>query len=100
MHAEDIQGSIAYAKALAKSGLLSSEEAETMVEGLKKVGEEWKAGQVSGNRALLSQSWLNDTSLPVPSPAGRRRHPHRERTTVERTYRQAWWKATHRSFSK
>ncbi|KAG8906278.1 argininosuccinate lyase [Tulasnella sp. 403] len=41
----DVQGSIAYAKALQKSGLLSSLEADKITEGLTQVGEEWKAGR-------------------------------------------------------
>ncbi|KAL4446257.1 hypothetical protein ABPG77_003064 [Micractinium sp. CCAP 211/92] len=44
MWAEDIRGSQAYAKALAKAGVLTDDEAKTIVEGLSKVGEEWAAG--------------------------------------------------------
>eukprot|EP00195_Chlamydomonas_chlamydogama_P005529 CAMPEP_0202894386 /NCGR_PEP_ID=MMETSP1392-20130828/3805_1 /ASSEMBLY_ACC=CAM_ASM_000868 /TAXON_ID=225041 /ORGANISM="Chlamydomonas chlamydogama, Strain SAG 11-48b" /LENGTH=478 /DNA_ID=CAMNT_0049579073 /DNA_START=213 /DNA_END=1649 /DNA_ORIENTATION=- len=44
MWAEDIRGSQAYAKALAKAGILTNDEAATIVEGLSKVAEEWKAG--------------------------------------------------------
>lgn len=46
MHAADIEGSVAYAKALQKSGLLSAEESSTMVDGLKRVGKEWQDGTV------------------------------------------------------
>lgn len=46
MHEADIQGSIAYAKALQKAGLLTQEEATKIVEGLTQVGEEWKNGSV------------------------------------------------------
>lgn len=42
--AEDIRGSQAYAKALAKSGILTHDEAGKIVEGLSKVYEEWQAG--------------------------------------------------------
>ncbi|MEW5314524.1 MAG: hypothetical protein WDW38_006016 [Sanguina aurantia] len=44
MWAEDIQGSQAYAKALAKCGILTAEESATIVEGLSKVHSEWAAG--------------------------------------------------------
>lgn len=44
MWAEDIRGSQAYAKALAKAGVLTQEEATTIVDGLAKVAEEWAAG--------------------------------------------------------
>ncbi len=39
-----LQGSQAYAKALSKAGILTQEEADTIVAGLSKVADEWKAG--------------------------------------------------------
>ena len=39
----DIQGSQAYAKALSRGGLLSTAEADQLVNGLEKVGQEWIA---------------------------------------------------------
>lgn len=45
MWAQDIRGSQAYARALIKCGILTSEECQTIVAGLEKVGEEWKNGQ-------------------------------------------------------
>lgn len=42
--AEDLQGSKAYAKALAKVGILTDDEAATIIDGLGKVGEEWAEG--------------------------------------------------------
>ncbi|KAF6254982.1 argininosuccinate lyase [Scenedesmus sp. NREL 46B-D3] len=47
MWAEDIRGSQAYAKALAKAGILTQEESETIVGGLDKVASEWAAGTFS-----------------------------------------------------
>ena len=46
MHSADIRGSIAYAKSLALVGLLTEEEKNKIVEGLTRVGEEWKNGTV------------------------------------------------------
>lgn len=46
MHAADIRGSIAYAKALARVGILTDEEERKMIEGLQAVGKEWESGQV------------------------------------------------------
>lgn len=46
MHAEDIQGSIAYAKALKLAGVLTNDEMLEIVNGLKQVGEEWNNQQV------------------------------------------------------
>lgn len=40
----DIQGSQAYARALAKAGLLTDAEAATLVDGLDQVAAEWTAG--------------------------------------------------------
>ncbi|XP_076224997.1 argininosuccinate lyase isoform X3 [Nomia melanderi] len=45
LYAEDIQGSIAYAKAIHKANLLSQEELRTIIEGLEKVKTEWEKGQ-------------------------------------------------------
>ena len=47
MHAQDIRGSIAYAKSLALSGIITKEEETRIVEGLQEVGKEWAAGTVS-----------------------------------------------------
>ncbi|KDQ18096.1 hypothetical protein BOTBODRAFT_29416 [Botryobasidium botryosum FD-172 SS1] len=45
MHAADVRGSIAYAKALRKAGILTGEEEKQITEGLEKVGREWASGQ-------------------------------------------------------
>jgi hypothetical protein len=46
MYSADIRGSIAYAKSLALVGLLTEEEKDKIVDGLMRVGEEWKNGTV------------------------------------------------------
>ena len=46
MYAQDIEGSIAYAKALSLSGLLTKEEELKMLDGLRQVCDEWKNGKV------------------------------------------------------
>jgi len=46
MHSADIRGSIAYAKALTRVGILTKDEESKMIEGLKAVEKEWKTGQV------------------------------------------------------
>jgi hypothetical protein len=53
MHAADIRGSIAYAKALARVGILTRDEEAKMIEGLQAVGREWDNGQVSDCVGLL-----------------------------------------------
>jgi len=45
MWKEDIEGSQAYAKALAKAGILTQEESATIVKGLGQVADEWAAGK-------------------------------------------------------
>ena len=47
MHSADIRGSIAYAKALTRVGILTKAEESKMIEGLKAVGREWETGEVS-----------------------------------------------------
>ncbi|EIN07474.1 argininosuccinate lyase [Punctularia strigosozonata HHB-11173 SS5] len=44
MYAADINGSIAYAKALAKVGILTEDENEKIADGLRAVGKEWENG--------------------------------------------------------
>ena len=46
MHAADITGSIAYAKALQKVGILTPDEEQKIVQGLQTVGKEWTDGVV------------------------------------------------------
>jgi argininosuccinate lyase len=38
------QGSQAYAKALAKAGVLDDKEAQSIADGLSKVADEWRSG--------------------------------------------------------
>jgi argininosuccinate lyase len=47
MYKVDIQGSVAYAKGLARAGILNDHEESEMVRGLKLVEEEWDQGVVS-----------------------------------------------------
>ena len=44
-YAQDIKGSIAYARANIKTGILTQEEFEKLEEGLKKVLKEWDEGK-------------------------------------------------------
>lgn len=82
MHAADIRGSIAYAKALTRVGILTAEEEAKLVEGLQAVEREWENGQVrySGfSFALpLSESGISNSSrlALVCTCTRRRRHPH------------------------
>ena len=53
MHAADIRGSIAYAKALTLVGILTKEEETKITQGLTAVDKEWESGQVN----FISFSW-------------------------------------------
>lgn len=46
MYAEDIRGSIAYAKALEKREIFTPDECTAVVNGLEAVGKEWADGTV------------------------------------------------------
>ena len=46
MYKVDIQGSVAYAKGLARAGILNKHEEQEMIRGLKLVEEEWDQGIV------------------------------------------------------
>jgi argininosuccinate lyase len=45
-YAQDIRGSIAYARANVKTGILTQEEFEKIEEGLKAVQKEWEEGKL------------------------------------------------------
>lgn len=51
MHAADIRGSIAYAKALSKVNILTADELQKIVTGLQTVGKEWEDGVVCWPRS-------------------------------------------------
>jgi argininosuccinate lyase len=55
MHAADIRGSIAYAKALTLVGILTTEEQAKVIHGLTTVGQEWENGLVNSRSPGLPQ---------------------------------------------
>ena len=61
MHAADVAGSIAYAKGLARVGILTEEEQQRIVDGLTAVGKEWEQGTVSTRSFTLFSSLLEVT---------------------------------------
>merc|ERR1719199_107234 len=44
MSAQDIQGSVAYARALVLAGVITEDEAGVIIDGLNRVGDEWRTG--------------------------------------------------------
>jgi argininosuccinate lyase len=59
MYAADIQGSVAYTKALAMQGILTDDEKDKMITGLLAVQREWEQGKVR----------YKPISLRLPHPA-------------------------------
>jgi argininosuccinate lyase len=47
MYDADVRGSVAYAKALSRAGILTQEEVGKIIHGLSAVGKEWMDGIVS-----------------------------------------------------
>ena len=45
MWAQDIRGSVAYAKAIGMVGIITEDEAKLLIEGLGKVHKEWEEGK-------------------------------------------------------
>ena len=87
MYAQDVRGSIAYAKALCLRGLLTKDEEAQLVQGLTQVGEEWKNGQVCAPPlqlilcASIRESLNLTLALIVRDQTGRRGHPHGQRAS-------------------
>ena len=44
MWAQDIRGSVAYAKAIGKVGIINDEEVDLLTKGLEQVRKEWEEG--------------------------------------------------------
>lgn len=71
MHAADIKGSIAYAKALRLVHIITPEEEHKLIQGLTSVGKEWEEGIVRRLHLLYHQTTENASCLSVCHPAGR-----------------------------
>jgi argininosuccinate lyase len=68
MYDADIRGSIAYARSLARVGILTKDEEEKIATGLTAVGEEWKKGTVSGKfSSVVAQTKHNSSSSLRPT---------------------------------
>jgi argininosuccinate lyase len=71
-YAQDIKGSIAYARANVKTGILTKEEFETIERGLREVLQEWEEGKFvpapgdEGKQALVHMPFI----LPLGHQAG------------------------------
>jgi len=80
MAQEDIQGSQAYAKALAKSGILTEVESKTLVDGLTQVGREWADGTFQIKQGDEDIHTANERRLSeIVGPVGGKLHTGRSR---------------------
>ncbi|KAF8575800.1 argininosuccinate lyase [Ramaria rubella] len=91
MHAEDIQGSIAYAKALKIAGVLTRDEELQLVDGLKTVGEEWKTQQFQIKPEDEDIHTANERRLKeLVGPVGGKLHTGRSRNDQVATDMRLW----------
>eukprot|EP00884_Botryococcus_braunii_P003074 jgi/Botrbrau1/12768/Bobra.0238s0007.1 len=91
MWREDIHGSIAYAKALARAGVLTEEEMRQIVFGLEQIENEWDNGTfkiVSGDEDIHTANERRLTEL--IGPAGGKLHTGRSRNDQVATDTRLW----------
>lgn len=67
LYAQDIKGSIAYARANIKTGILTQEEFEKLEEGLMEVLKEWEEGTFQPAPGDEGEQLLLRTLLALPS---------------------------------
>jgi hypothetical protein len=71
-YAQDIKGSIAYARANVKTGILTQEEFEVIEGGLREVSKEWEEGKFKpapgdeGKQALVHMSLVPRPPYHIP----------------------------------
>ena len=100
MWRQDIAGSIAYAAALGRAGLLKAEEVSSLQAGLQKVRAEWEEGKFElkpGDEVSDIFSFSFYQYLKIFLSTG---HPHSQRKASHRIDRSSWRQAAHRPFSK
>ncbi|KAF8843596.1 putative argininosuccinate lyase [Paxillus ammoniavirescens] len=91
MHAADIRGSIAYAKALARVGILSRIEEATIIDGLQAVGREWDNGQFAPAPDDEDIHTANERRLSeLIGPLGGKLHTGRSRNDQVATDMRLW----------
>lgn len=75
-----MQGSQAYARALAKAGVLTQDEAETIIQGLKEVGKEWEKDRFTVKAGDEDIHTANERRLTeIIGPVGGKLHTGRSR---------------------
>jgi argininosuccinate lyase len=91
MWAQDIRGSIAYAKAIGKVGIITRDEVNLLVEGLEKVRKEWEEGTIEIKPGDEDIHTLNERRLTeIVGPTGGKLHTGRSRNDQVATDTRLW----------
>ena len=91
MWSQDIRGSIAYAKAIGKVGIISDDEVQQIVAGLEKVYEEWKNGTFEIKPGDEDIHTANERRLTeIIGPTGGKLHTGRSRNDQVATDTRLW----------
>lgn len=92
MHAADIRGSIAYAKALTRVGILTKDEESKMIQGLEAVEREWVTGQFEAEPDDEDIHTANERRLSqlIGSEIGGKLHTGRSRNDQVATDMRLW----------
>ncbi|KAF8163200.1 argininosuccinate lyase [Crassisporium funariophilum] len=91
MHAADIRGSIAYTKSLTLVGILTKEEENRIVDGLKAVGKEWEDGVFQPQEDDEDIHTANERRLSeLIGPLGGKLHTGRSRNDQVATDMRLW----------
>jgi argininosuccinate lyase len=91
MWAQDIRGSIAYAKAIGKVGIITDEEVKLLVDGLEQVRHEWIEGKIEIKPGDEDIHTLNERRLTeIIGPTGGKLHTGRSRNDQVATDTRLW----------
>ena len=91
MWAQDINGSIAYAKAIGKVGIITDEEVKLLVDGLEQVRQEWIDGKIEIKPGDEDIHTLNERRLTeIIGPTGGKLHTGRSRNDQVATDTRLW----------
>jgi len=91
MWAQDIRGSVAYAKAIGKVGIISDEEVELLIDGLGEVYKEWEEGNFEIKAGDEDIHTANERRLTeIIGPTGGKLHTGRSRNDQVATDTRLW----------
>lgn len=101
MWKQDLDGSIAYSKAIFKVGIITEEEAKLLQEGLEKVMEEWASGTFEIKAGDEDIHTANERRLTeIIGPTGGKLHTGRSRNDQVATDTRLWTVAAEKDILK